>query len=176
MLQATAIASPVVTVASGSRYNRAGGTGLPAFSDAARLYNLGQLNLVTYRVGGNNLIADVTKLGVTPNGGVGTAIANRTDFAPLSSNIVNMQVQYGIDTGNPGGATLTSCKVPSPGTPLTATESDANITYVGMDEDKEHMLLQLRLTIQVKDRVHLAALLRNVRRVPGVNRILRERG
>ena len=55
-------------------------------------------------------------------------------------------------------------------------ESDANITYVGMDEDKEHMLLQLRLTIQVKDRVHLAALLRNVRRMPGVNRILRERG
>jgi GTP diphosphokinase / guanosine-3',5'-bis(diphosphate) 3'-diphosphatase len=55
-------------------------------------------------------------------------------------------------------------------------ESDANITYVGMDEDKEHMLLQLRLTIQVKDRIHLAALLRNVRRVAGVNRILRERG
>jgi GTP pyrophosphokinase len=46
---------------------------------------------------------------------------------------------------------------------------------VGMDEDKEHVLHQLRFTIQVKDRVHLAALLRNVRRVAGVNRILRER-
>nr|WP_315221640.1 bifunctional (p)ppGpp synthetase/guanosine-3',5'-bis(diphosphate) 3'-pyrophosphohydrolase [uncultured Duganella sp.] len=54
-------------------------------------------------------------------------------------------------------------------------ESDANITYVGMDEDKEHVLHQLRFTIQVKDRVHLAGLLRNVRRVAGVNRILRER-
>ncbi|MFC3377465.1 RelA/SpoT family protein [Rugamonas sp. CCM 8940] len=54
-------------------------------------------------------------------------------------------------------------------------ESDANITYVGMDEDKEHVLHQLRFTIQVKDRVHLAGLLRNVRRVVGVNRILRER-
>jgi len=54
-------------------------------------------------------------------------------------------------------------------------ESDANITFVGMDEDKEHMLHQLRFTVQVKDRVHLAGLLRNVRRVAGVNRILRER-
>jgi GTP pyrophosphokinase len=54
-------------------------------------------------------------------------------------------------------------------------EADANITYVGMDEDKEHVLHQLRFTIQVKDRVHLAGLLRNVRRVVGVNRILRER-
>ena len=54
-------------------------------------------------------------------------------------------------------------------------ESDANITYVGMDEDKEHVLHQLRFTVQVKDRVHLAALLRNVRRVAGVNRVLRER-
>lgn len=54
-------------------------------------------------------------------------------------------------------------------------ESDANITYVGMDEDKEHVLHQLRFTVQVKDRVHLAGLLRNVRRVNGVTRILRER-
>ncbi|WP_038489863.1 RelA/SpoT family protein [Janthinobacterium agaricidamnosum] len=54
-------------------------------------------------------------------------------------------------------------------------ESDANIIYVGMDEDKDHVLDQLRFTIQVKDRVHLAGLLRNVRKVAGVNRILRER-
>ncbi|MCX7294991.1 RelA/SpoT AH/RIS domain-containing protein, partial [Janthinobacterium sp.] len=54
-------------------------------------------------------------------------------------------------------------------------ESDANIIYVGMDEDKDNVLDQLRFTVQVKDRVHLAALLRNVRRVAGVNRILRER-
>jgi GTP pyrophosphokinase len=54
-------------------------------------------------------------------------------------------------------------------------ESDANITYVGMDEDAEHVMTQLRFTIQVKDRVHLAHLIRNLRRVTGVNRVERER-
>jgi GTP pyrophosphokinase len=54
-------------------------------------------------------------------------------------------------------------------------ESDGNITFVGMDEDREHILHQLRFTIQVKDRVHLAALLRNVRKVAGVNKVSRER-
>jgi len=55
-------------------------------------------------------------------------------------------------------------------------ESDANITYVGMDEDKEHLMKQLRFTIQVKDRVHLAHLIRNLRRAAGVTRVERERG
>nr|WP_229418768.1 bifunctional (p)ppGpp synthetase/guanosine-3',5'-bis(diphosphate) 3'-pyrophosphohydrolase [Pseudoduganella flava] len=55
-------------------------------------------------------------------------------------------------------------------------ESDGNITFVGMDEDNDHVLHQLRFTIQVKDRVHLAGLLRNVRKVAGVNRVSRERG
>jgi GTP pyrophosphokinase len=55
-------------------------------------------------------------------------------------------------------------------------ESDGNITYVGMDEYKEHSMTQLRFTIQVKDRVHLAHLIRNLRRVPGVNRVEREHG
>jgi guanosine-3',5'-bis(diphosphate) 3'-pyrophosphohydrolase len=54
-------------------------------------------------------------------------------------------------------------------------ESDANITYVGMDEDEEHVMTQLRFTIQVTDRVHLALLIRNLRRVPGVTRVERER-
>jgi guanosine-3',5'-bis(diphosphate) 3'-pyrophosphohydrolase len=55
-------------------------------------------------------------------------------------------------------------------------ESDANITYVGMDDDKDHQLMtQLRFTVQVEDRIHLARLMRNVRRIPGVTRILRER-
>jgi GTP pyrophosphokinase len=54
-------------------------------------------------------------------------------------------------------------------------ESDANITYVGMDEDDEHMMTQLRFTIQVKYRVPLAHLIRNLRRVAGVNRVERER-
>jgi guanosine-3',5'-bis(diphosphate) 3'-pyrophosphohydrolase len=54
-------------------------------------------------------------------------------------------------------------------------ESDANITYVGMDEDDENMMTQLRFTIQVTDRVHLAHLIRNLRKVTGVNRVERER-
>ncbi|WP_426190469.1 RelA/SpoT family protein [Massilia sp. DWR3-1-1] len=54
-------------------------------------------------------------------------------------------------------------------------EADANITYVGMDEDAEHVMTQLRFTIQVKDRVHLAHLIRNLRQVAGVNRVERER-
>ncbi|SNS27831.1 GTP pyrophosphokinase [Noviherbaspirillum humi] len=54
-------------------------------------------------------------------------------------------------------------------------ESDANITHVGMDDDRDHDMTQLRFTVQVEDRVHLARLMRNVRRVPRVARILRER-
>ncbi|GAA4016567.1 bifunctional (p)ppGpp synthetase/guanosine-3',5'-bis(diphosphate) 3'-pyrophosphohydrolase [Actimicrobium antarcticum] len=55
-------------------------------------------------------------------------------------------------------------------------ESDANITFVGMDDDHDSLMTQLRFTIQVEDRVHLARLMRNVKRIPGVTRILRERG
>lgn len=54
-------------------------------------------------------------------------------------------------------------------------DSDANITYVNMDDDKDQMMTQLIFTIQIEDRVHLARLLRNVRRVHGVTRILRDR-
>jgi GTP diphosphokinase / guanosine-3',5'-bis(diphosphate) 3'-diphosphatase len=54
-------------------------------------------------------------------------------------------------------------------------ESDANIIYVGMDDDRDHVMKQLHFTIQVEDRIHLARLMRNVRRIPGVARILRER-
>ncbi|RJG00316.1 RelA/SpoT family protein [Noviherbaspirillum sedimenti] len=55
-------------------------------------------------------------------------------------------------------------------------ESDANITYVAMDGDKDQLMIQLKFTIQVEDRVHLARLLRNIRRIPHVARIMRERG
>jgi GTP pyrophosphokinase len=54
-------------------------------------------------------------------------------------------------------------------------ESDANIIYVAMDEDNDHAMSQLRFTIQVENRIHLASLMRNVRRVRSVARILRER-
>ena len=54
-------------------------------------------------------------------------------------------------------------------------ESDANITYVNMDDDKDLMMTQLVFTIQIEDRVHLARLMRNVRRIHGVTRILRDR-
>ncbi len=55
-------------------------------------------------------------------------------------------------------------------------ESDANITYVTMDGDTDQLMTQLRFTIQIEDRVHLARLMRNVRRIPNVSRIMRERG
>lgn len=54
-------------------------------------------------------------------------------------------------------------------------ESDANIVHVGMDENHSTVLTELRFTIQVEDRIHLARLMRNVRSIAGVARILRER-
>jgi GTP pyrophosphokinase len=44
-----------------------------------------------------------------------------------------------------------------------------------MDEGNSSPLIELRFTVQVEDRVHLARLMRNVKRVKGVERILRER-
>ena len=56
-------------------------------------------------------------------------------------------------------------------------ESDSNIVHVGMDEGRrDGPMTELRFTVQVEDRVHLARLMRNVRRVPGVERILRDKG
>ncbi len=56
-------------------------------------------------------------------------------------------------------------------------ETDSNIVHVGMDEGRrDGPLTELRFTVQVEDRVHLARLMRNVRRVPGVERILRDKG
>ncbi len=56
-------------------------------------------------------------------------------------------------------------------------ESDANIAHVGMDETRrEGPLTELRFTVQVENRVHLARLMRNVKSVHGVERVLRDRG
>ena len=54
-------------------------------------------------------------------------------------------------------------------------DSDANIIYVNMDDDKDQMMTQLIFTIQVEDRVHLARLMRSVRRIRSVTRIMRDR-
>lgn len=54
-------------------------------------------------------------------------------------------------------------------------ESDSNIVHVGMEESRDDPLTELKFTVQVEDRIHLARLMRNVKRVPGVERILRER-
>lgn len=125
LLQVTCPASgcPSALPVPAGRFNRGGGTGLTPFTDEARLYNLGLVNLVTYRISGNNLVADVTRFGVIPDGSTGGAVANRTDFSPLASNIVNMQVQYGVDTGNSGTA---NCKTAAAGSvTLTAVDADA---------------------------------------------------
>jgi len=55
-------------------------------------------------------------------------------------------------------------------------ESGSNIVHVGMDEGRSSKLTELKFTLQVEDRVHLARLIRNVKRVKGVERIIRERG
>jgi len=55
-------------------------------------------------------------------------------------------------------------------------ESDADITYVSMDDDKDPMMTQIIFTIQVENRIHLARLIRNVRSISAVARILRDRG
>jgi GTP pyrophosphokinase len=55
-------------------------------------------------------------------------------------------------------------------------ESGSNIVHVGMDESRSSSLTELKFTLQVEDRVHLARLIRNVKRVKGVERIIRERG
>ncbi|HTN65685.1 MAG TPA: bifunctional (p)ppGpp synthetase/guanosine-3',5'-bis(diphosphate) 3'-pyrophosphohydrolase [Burkholderiaceae bacterium] len=54
-------------------------------------------------------------------------------------------------------------------------ESDADITYVSMDDDKDPMMTQIIFTIQVENRIHLARLIRNVRAISAVARILRDR-
>ncbi len=56
-------------------------------------------------------------------------------------------------------------------------ESDSNIVHVGMDEGRrDGPLTELRFTVQMENRIHLARLMRNVRRVSGVERILRDKG
>jgi GTP pyrophosphokinase len=55
-------------------------------------------------------------------------------------------------------------------------ESDSNIVHVSMDENHTGLMTELKFTVQVEDRIHLARLMRNVKRVKGVERILRERG
>jgi GTP pyrophosphokinase len=55
-------------------------------------------------------------------------------------------------------------------------ESDADITYVSMDDDKDPMMTEITFTIQVENRIHLARLIRNVRGISAVARILRDRG
>mgnify|MGYP006276653949 CR=1 FL=1 len=45
-----------------------------------------------------------------------------------------------------------------------------------MDESRSAALTELKFTIQVEDRVHLARLIRNVKRIKGVERIIRDRG
>ncbi|MGA9395052.1 MAG: bifunctional (p)ppGpp synthetase/guanosine-3',5'-bis(diphosphate) 3'-pyrophosphohydrolase [Azonexus sp.] len=55
-------------------------------------------------------------------------------------------------------------------------ESGSNIEHVAMDSDPEQLFTQLRFTIQVSHRIHLAAVMRRLRHIPEVSRIVRERG
>ncbi|MCL2523218.1 MAG: bifunctional (p)ppGpp synthetase/guanosine-3',5'-bis(diphosphate) 3'-pyrophosphohydrolase [Betaproteobacteria bacterium] len=51
----------------------------------------------------------------------------------------------------------------------------SNIENVSMEVDSEHLFTQLRFTIQVAHRNHLASVMRGMRHIPEVNRIARER-
>lgn len=56
-------------------------------------------------------------------------------------------------------------------------ESDANIVSVAMDDEGGNASMKyLRFTIQVEDRVHLARIMRGIRKIDSVARILRDRG
>ncbi len=57
-------------------------------------------------------------------------------------------------------------------------ESDANIIHVSMDQEKylDRAMIHLSFTLQVENRIHLARMIRNVRRLAGVERLERERG
>ncbi len=52
--------------------------------------------------------------------------------------------------------------------------SDSNIAHVSMDEEHASKLANLRFMLMVRDRTHLARVLRNLRRLPEVSRISRQ--
>jgi GTP pyrophosphokinase len=51
--------------------------------------------------------------------------------------------------------------------------AEADITHVNMDQESAQGAIDLRFTIAVHDRVHLAAVMRNVKRTPSVLRVQR---
>ncbi|QOL51759.1 ACT domain-containing protein [Massilia litorea] len=54
-------------------------------------------------------------------------------------------------------------------------DSDSALTYAGMSEEDGRTMTEVRFTLRVKDRLHLAYLLRRLRRVVGVHRVEHER-
>ncbi len=53
--------------------------------------------------------------------------------------------------------------------------AEADITHVAMSDDASHHTIDLRFTVAVRDRVHLAQVLRNLKRTPSVVRAQRVR-
>ncbi len=53
--------------------------------------------------------------------------------------------------------------------------AEADITHLDMDQEPVEETIELRLMVSVRDRVHLAEVLRTVRRTPGVQRVSRYR-
>ena len=56
---------------------------------------------------------------------------------------------------------------------ISSVEGD--ITHIDMDPEPVEEMIELRLLVSVRDRVHLADVLRTVRRLPGVQRVSRYR-
>lgn len=91
-----------------------------------------------------------------------------------------IEVRWGIDPNRQFDCRIRLLVVNEPGVLARVAaeigEGNANISQVSMEENKEHGMNELHFTLQVEGRVHLARLIRNVRRVEGVTRVVRERG
>jgi guanosine-3',5'-bis(diphosphate) 3'-pyrophosphohydrolase len=55
------------------------------------------------------------------------------------------------------------------------SDADSNILDVGMDDDRGMMYTSLHFKLEVSDRIHLARIMRSIRRIPEVERIVRLR-
>jgi GTP pyrophosphokinase len=56
------------------------------------------------------------------------------------------------------------------------SESGSNIDNIGMEGDDGGTYISMHFTVQVEDRIHLAALMRSLRKVPEVVRLSRIKG
>jgi GTP diphosphokinase / guanosine-3',5'-bis(diphosphate) 3'-diphosphatase len=59
---------------------------------------------------------------------------------------------------------------------VAISTAEADITHLGMDPMPGQEIVELRLIVSVRDRIHLADVLRTLRRVPAVQKVSRHKG